>query len=96
MARHVYAPQLEISLNASRPSAPAQSRTLRGAADPLDIILRASKNEEHVALLELHNNSIHVASYLKKLLLKAKLKQRKLHGAVRHARARLPKVVHRR
>ncbi|MDX1926940.1 MAG: PDDEXK nuclease domain-containing protein [Pirellulaceae bacterium] len=57
-------------------------------AEPLGIILCAGKNEEHVALLELNKSGIHVASYLKKLLPKAEL-ERKLHDAVRLARARL-------
>ena len=53
-----------------------------GEGDPLGIILCAGKSEEHIALLELHKSGIHVASYLKDLLPKAKLK-RKLHHAVR-------------
>lgn len=57
-------------------------------AEPLGIILCAGKSEEHVALLELNKSGIHVASYLKKLLPKAEL-ERKLHEAVRLARARL-------
>jgi predicted nuclease of restriction endonuclease-like (RecB) superfamily len=57
-------------------------------AEPLGIILCAGKSEEHVALLELNKRGIHVASYLKKLLPKAEL-ERKLHDAVRLARARL-------
>jgi hypothetical protein len=57
-------------------------------AEPLGIILCAGKSEEHVALLELNKSGIHVASYLKKLLPKAEL-ERKLHDAVRLARARL-------
>ncbi len=59
-----------------------------GEAEPLGIILCAGKSDEHVALLELHKSGIHVASYLKKLLPKAEL-ERKLHDAVRLARARL-------
>jgi predicted nuclease of restriction endonuclease-like (RecB) superfamily len=57
-------------------------------AEPLGIILCAGKSEEHVALLELNKSGIHVASYLKKLLPNAEL-ERKLHDAVRLARARL-------
>ena len=56
--------------------------------EPLGIILCAGKSDEHVALLELHKSGIHVASYLKNLLPKAEL-ERKLHDAVRLARARL-------
>ena len=59
-----------------------------GEAEPLGIILCAGKSDEHVALLELHKSGIHVASYLKNLLPKAEL-ERKLHDAVRLARARL-------
>ena len=59
-----------------------------GEAEPLGIILCAGKSDEHVALLELHKSGIHVASYLKNLLPKAEL-ERKLHDAVRMARARL-------
>ena len=59
-----------------------------GEAEPLGIILCAGKSDEHVALLELHKSGIHVASYLKNLLPKAEL-ERKLHDAVRTARARL-------
>lgn len=59
-----------------------------GEAEPLGIILCAGKSDEHIALLELHKSGIHVASYLKKLLPKAEL-ERKLHDAVRLARARL-------
>ena len=61
-----------------------------GEAEPLGIILCAGKSDEHVALLELHKSGIHVASYLKNLLPKAEL-ERKLHDAVRTARARLGK-----
>jgi hypothetical protein len=43
---------------------------------------------EHLALLELQNSRIHVASYWTDLLPKRKL-ARKLHEAVRRARARL-------
>jgi predicted nuclease of restriction endonuclease-like (RecB) superfamily len=59
-----------------------------GEAEPLGIILCAGKSDEHVALLELDKSGIHVASYLKNLLPKAEL-ERKLHDAVRLARARL-------
>ena len=57
-------------------------------AEPLGIILCASKSREHVELLELEKSGIHVASYLTRLLPKKKL-ERKLHDVVRLARARL-------
>ena len=56
--------------------------------EPLGIILCAGKTAEHVELLELAKSRIHVATYLTKVLPKAEL-QRKLHEAVRLARARL-------
>ena len=57
-------------------------------ADPLGLILCAGKREEHVELLELAKTGIHVASYWTKMLPKKEL-ERKLHEAVRLARARL-------
>jgi len=57
-------------------------------ADPLGLILCAGKSEEHVELLELAKTGIHVASYWTKMLPKKEL-ERKLHEAVRLARARL-------
>lgn len=59
-----------------------------GEADPLGIILCAGQRAQHVELLELHKSGIHVASYWTKVLPK-KLLERKLHDAVRLARARL-------
>ena len=56
--------------------------------DPLGIILCAGKSAQHVELLELARSGIHVATYLTKVLSKAEL-ERKLHDAVRLARARL-------
>lgn len=55
---------------------------------PLGIILCAGKRLEHVELLEMERSRIHVASYLTKLIAKKQL-ERKLHEAVRLARARL-------
>ena len=52
------------------------------------MILCAGKSEEHIALLELQKSSIHVASYWTEALPKKEL-ERKLHEAVRLARARL-------
>jgi len=57
-------------------------------ADPLGIILCAGQRAQHVELLELNKSGIHVASYWTKVLPK-KLLERKLHDAVRLARARL-------
>ena len=59
-----------------------------GDAQPLGMILCAGKSEEHIALLELQKSGIHVASYWTDALPKKKL-ERKLHEAVRLARARL-------
>ena len=59
-----------------------------GKAAPLGIILCAGKRQQHVELLELEKSGIHVASYWTKLLPKAQL-ERKLHQAVRLARAAL-------
>lgn len=57
-------------------------------AAPLGIILCAGKRQEHVELLELARSGIHVAAYWTKVLPKKDL-ERKLHDAVRQARARL-------
>lgn len=57
-------------------------------AAPLGMILCAGKSEEHIALLELQRSGIHVASYWTEALPKKEL-ERKLHEAVRLARARL-------
>ena len=58
-----------------------------GEAEPLGMILCAGKNEEHIELLELAKSGIHVATFWTKLLPKRVL-ERKLHEAVRLARAR--------
>lgn len=57
-------------------------------APPLGIILCAGKRQEHVELLALAKSGIHVAAYWTKVLPK-KVLERKLHDAVRLARARL-------
>jgi hypothetical protein len=57
-------------------------------AEPLGLILCAGKTQQHVELLELHKSRIHVASYWTAALPKQQL-ERKLHEAVRLARARL-------
>jgi len=57
-------------------------------AAPLGMTLCAGKSEEHIALLELQKSGIHVASYWTEALPKKEL-ERKLHQAVRLARARL-------
>ena len=57
-------------------------------AEPLGMILCAGKSEEHIALLELQKSGIHVASYWTEALPKKEL-ERKLHEAVRLARARI-------
>jgi len=58
------------------------------SAEPLGMILCAGGSEEHIALLELQESGIHVASYWTDALPKKEL-ERKLHEAVRMARARL-------
>src|SRR5450432_1534231 len=57
-------------------------------ADPLGMILCAGRSEEHIALLQLQKSGIHVASYWTEAVPKQEL-ERKLHEAVRLARARL-------
>ncbi|MBI1786204.1 MAG: DUF1016 domain-containing protein [Acidobacteria bacterium] len=57
-------------------------------AEPLGMILCAGRSEEHIALLQLHKSGIHVASYWTEALPRKAL-ERKLHEAVRLARARL-------
>jgi predicted nuclease of restriction endonuclease-like (RecB) superfamily len=57
-------------------------------APPLGLILCAGKRQEHVELLQMARDGIHVASYVTKLIPKKQL-ERKLHEAVRLARARL-------
>jgi predicted nuclease of restriction endonuclease-like (RecB) superfamily len=59
-----------------------------GEAEPLGLILCAGKSEQHVELLELHKSRIHVATYWTEVLPKEQL-ERKLHEAVRLARASL-------
>ena len=59
---------------------------------PLGLILCAGKTAEHVELLELEKSGIHVASYLTDALPKKEL-ERKLHEAVRLARARLAQRI---
>lgn len=59
-----------------------------GEAEPLGMILCAGKNAEHIELLDLAQSGIHVATFWTKLLPKQML-ERKLHEAVRLARARL-------
>jgi predicted nuclease of restriction endonuclease-like (RecB) superfamily len=57
-------------------------------AQPLGLILCASKSAQHVELLELPKSRIHVATYWTDALPKEQL-ERKLHDAVRLARASL-------
>ncbi len=61
-------------------------------APPLGIILCAGKRQEHVELLATERDDIHVASYMTKLIPKRQL-ERKLHEAVRLARARLERDI---
>lgn len=55
---------------------------------PLGIILCAGRQQEHVELLDLGRDGIHIASYATKMIPKRQL-ERKLQEAVRLARARL-------
>ncbi len=59
-----------------------------GEGSPLGLILCAGKRHETVELLDLERSRIQVSSYWTEALPKAEL-ERKLHEAVRHARARL-------
>ncbi len=59
-----------------------------GEEPPLGLILCADKDDEHVELFQLDRSGIRVASYLTALPPRALL-QKKLHDAVRQARARL-------
>jgi predicted nuclease of restriction endonuclease-like (RecB) superfamily len=63
-----------------------------GETTPLGLILCAGKTAEHIELLELEKSGIHVASYLTDALPKKEL-ERKLHEAVRLARARLAQRI---
>lgn len=58
---------------------------VEGENTPIGLILCASKNEEHVELLQLENSNIKVADYLTKLP-DLKLLERKLHLAIEIAR----------
>ena len=73
---------------ASVGTASVGSAVASGEAEPLGMILCAGKNAEHIELLELAKSGIHVATFWTKLLPKRVL-ERKLHEAVRLARARL-------
>ena len=57
-------------------------------APPLGVILCAGKRQEHVELLAVERDGIHVAGYVTKAIPRRQL-ERKLHKAVRLARARL-------
>ncbi len=59
--------------------------SLEGENPPIGLILCASKNQEHVELLQLENSNIKVAEYLTKLP-DLKLIQQKLHQAIEIAR----------
>jgi len=59
-----------------------------GEDTPLGLILCADKSDEHVELLQLEKSGIRVAAYLTELPPRDLL-QKKLHDAVRQARARL-------
>lgn len=59
--------------------------TIEGENPPIGLILCATKNEEHVELLQLENSNIKVAEYLTKLP-DLKLIEQKLHQAIEIAR----------
>jgi predicted nuclease of restriction endonuclease-like (RecB) superfamily len=58
---------------------------LEGENTPVGLILCATKNQEHVELLQLENSNIKVAEYLTQLP-DFKLLQQKLHKAIEYAR----------
>jgi len=62
--------------------------TMTGEDAPLGLIICAGKNDETIRLLGLDRGDIRVSSYLAKALPQRQL-ERKLHEAVRHARARI-------
>lgn len=62
--------------------------TVEGESLPLGLILCASKNEEHVELLQLCKSNIRVAEYLTKLP-DRKLLEKKLHQAIERAKSKL-------
>jgi len=66
----------------------AKHETQPGEETPLGLILCAGKKHETVELLDLEKAGIHVSSYWTRVLPKKQL-ERKLHDAVRLARARL-------
>jgi predicted nuclease of restriction endonuclease-like (RecB) superfamily len=59
-----------------------------GEETPIGMILCAGKKRETIELMELEKGAIRVASYWTKVLPR-KLLQKKLHEAIKHARARL-------
>lgn len=59
--------------------------TIEGENSPIGLILCATKNKEHVELLQLENSNIKVAEYLTKLP-DLKLIEQKLHQAIEIAR----------
>ena len=65
-----------------------QYEQLQGENPPIGLILCTDKNEEHVALLQLHKSNIRVADYLTELPDK-KLLERKLHQSIERAKNRL-------
>ena len=65
-----------------------------GEDSPIGLILCAGKNDETVKLLDLEKSGIKVAAYWPETLPKAEL-ERKLHEAVRSARARLQEATQR-
>jgi predicted nuclease of restriction endonuclease-like (RecB) superfamily len=62
-----------------------------GEESPIGLILCAGKKRETIELMELEEGAIRVASYWTKVLPR-KLLQKKLHEAIKHARARLTQM----
>lgn len=62
--------------------------TIEGENPPIGLILCATKNQEHVELLQLENSNIKVAEYLTKLP-DLKLIEQKLHQAIEIARNKI-------
>lgn len=61
---------------------------IKGENRPIGLILCASKNEEHVELMQLERSNIKIAEYLTQLP-DIKLLKRKLHSSIEYAKNRL-------
>jgi predicted nuclease of restriction endonuclease-like (RecB) superfamily len=81
--------QMELYLNWLQ-----QHEQQPGEQTPIGLILCADKSEEHVELLQLHKSGIRVAQYLTELPPREML-EKKLHEAIRAARAQLSRAADR-